>query len=270
MLPKDPNPPMPTHPHPSSFILLTFVLFVACQPAPEATSTPSETPRPTETETATASPTATLTRTPTITFTPTETEVPSETPTPTPDYVWGQIQVAQASCRFGPGGGYLLATTLFEGDLVEVRGHMELNENWWFVEPVEGEERARGCWVSRELIALGGDASRIFAIENPHLVLPWTTQPYDPLTDVRASRNGDLVTISWAPFDWLPGDESFQDKYLVEVWICLGGEQVFRAYGTSETSITIEDQQSCDEASRGRAFGSDKHGYTGWVGISWP
>jgi hypothetical protein len=56
----------------------------------------------------------------------------------------------------------------------------------------------------------------------------------------------------------------------VEVWICLNGEQVFRAYSTNGTSIEFTDEQTCSEPSRGRAFGSDKHGYTGWVTIPWP
>ena len=233
-------------------------------------------PEPTFTPTATASrtPTATATHTPTPSRTPTRTPTPSDTPTPTvqgsptPDYVWGIINVAQASCRFGPGGGYLLRTTLYEGDEVEIQGHMELNENWWFIELVSN--RNMNCWVSQELIDLGGDASLIYPIDNPHLVLPFTTQPYEALKDVRATRTGNQVTVSWAPFDWLPGDQSYQDKYLVEVWICLNGEHVFRAYSTNDTSITFTDEQTCSEASHGRAFGSDKHGYTRWVSIPWP
>jgi hypothetical protein len=252
-----------------ALLILCFSLLAsACSALAEPTTTP--------TATASRTPTATKTDTPTPSSTATKTPTPSDTPTPTvagtatPDFVWGIINVAQASCRFGPGGGYLLATTLYAGDLVEVRGHMELNENWWFVEEVLGSERARGCWVSQELIDLGGNASLVYPIDNPHLVLPFTTQPYEALRDVRATRQGNLVTISWAPFDWLPGDQSYQDKYLVEVWICLNGQHVFRAYSTNETSITIEDQQTCSEASRGRAFGSDKHGYTSWVSIPWP
>ncbi len=145
---------------------------------------------------------------------------------------------------------------------------MELNENWWFLHRSDRPDVK--CWVSQELIDLGGDASLTYPIDNPHLVLPFTTQPYEALKDVRATRTGNQVTVSWAPFDWLPGDQSYQDKYLVEVWICLNGEHVFRAYSTNNTSITFTDEQTCSEASHGRAFGSDKHGYTRWVSIPWP
>jgi hypothetical protein len=114
--------------------LCVAVLLAACA-APEPTPTPTPTASNTPTETATP----TETSTPTATYTPTETLTPSITPTstqtprPTPDFVWGNINVEMASCRFGPGGGYLLRTTLYNGDLVEIVGHMELNENWWFV-----------------------------------------------------------------------------------------------------------------------------------------
>lgn len=250
-------------------LLIAAVLLAACaapEPTPTAVPTSTDTPVPSATASKTSTPTDTAT--PTITLTPSETPTPSPTLSPTPDFVWGTINVEMASCRFGPGGGYLLRTTLYEGDVVEVLGHMELNENWWFLHSVDRPKV--NCWVSQELVTLGGDRSQIFPIDDPHLVLPWTTQPYDPLRGVNARRSGNIVTISWQPFDWLPGDQSGQSKYLVEVWVCQDGEFVFRAYGTNETSIDVQDEQTCSEQSRGRAFGSDKHGYTNWVSIPWP
>jgi hypothetical protein len=229
-------------------------------PEPTATPTPSNTP------TNTITPSPTLTFTPT--YTPTETLTPTITPTLTPDFIWGVINVAMASCRFGPGGGYLLRTTLYEGDKVEVVGHMELNQNWWFLHKVSRPDF--NCWVSQELVDLGAEPSRIPSISDPHRVLPWTTQPYGPLKGVSASRSGSIVTVRWEPFEYLPGDDSLQNKYLVESWVCQDGQFVFRAYGTNKTSIDIQDETACGELSRGRAFGSDKHGYTNWVTIPWP
>jgi len=249
-------------------IRLTFILIgillTACA-APEPTATPTLTASNTPTETATP----TSTHTPTATFTPTETLTPSITPTPTPDFVWGTINVAMASCRFGPGGGYLLRATLYSDDIVEIVGHMELNANWWFVH-LQNRNKVYGCWVSQELITLGPDQSTTVVITDPHIVLPWTTQPYDALEGVSASRNGNVVTVRWEPFAWLPGDDSGQLKYLVEAWVCQDGTFVFRAYGTNETFIEIQDEQTCTEESYGRAFGSDKHGYTNWKTIPWP
>lgn len=248
------------------FLLILAVLLLSACAAPE----PTPTPEPTETHTPLPSATFTATRTstPTKTPTPSVTPTPSATLSPTPDFVWGIINVEMASCRFGPGGGYLLRTTLFEGDVVEILGHMELNENWWFLHTVERPDF--NCWVSQELIDLGGDRSLIYPIDDPHLVLPFTTQPYAPLRGVSASRSGNIVTVRWEPFEYLAGDDSGQNKYLVEAWVCQGGEFVFRAYGTNATSIEIQDEQTCSEPSRARAFGSDKHGYTSWVTVPWP
>lgn len=232
--------------------------------APEPTATPTATFTLTPSATATATKTATPTQTETPTITPTA----SETLPPTPDFVWGTVNVAQASCRFGPGGGYLLRTTLFEGDMVEILGHMELNENWWFLHNVDRPNF--NCWVSQELIDLGGDRAKIFPIADPHLVLPFTTQPYTALRGVSATRSGNIVTIRWEDFQWLAGDQSNQDKFLIEAWVCQNSEFVFRAYGTNDTSIEIQDEPTCDEPSHARAFGSDKHGYTNWVQVPWP
>jgi hypothetical protein len=249
-------------------LLIAAVLLAACA-APAPTPTPTLVP-PTESDIPTATDTSvpTETLTPTITQTPSETPLPSATLSPTPDFVWGTINVDMASCRFGPGGGYLLRTTLYEGDIVEVLGHMELNENWWFLHTAKRPDF--NCWVSQELVTLGGDRSLIYPIDNPHLVLPYTTQPYEALKGVNARRSGNIVTISWQPFEWLAGDQSYQDKYLVEVWVCQNNEFVFRAYSTNNTFIDVQDEQTCSEQSRGRAFGSDKHGYTNWVSIPWP
>ncbi len=250
--------------------LFSVILLSACA-APEPTATPTLTPSDTPTQTATP----TITDTPTATHTPTETPTPSITPTPTitptstPDFVWGTINVEMASCRFGPGGGYLLRTTLYNGDVVEIIGHMLLNDNWWFVH-LPNYNRVYGCWVSQELITPGGDLSQTLTIDDPDIVLPWTSQPYKALEGLSASRTGNVVTIRWEPFDWLPGDQSGQDKYLVEVWVCQEGQFVFRAYGTNDSSIQVQDEQTCGDDSHGRAYGSDKHGYTNWKTIPWP
>jgi len=244
---------------------LVPLLLAAC-----AAFEPTATPTPTATNTVTSTLTPTSTHTATVTHTPTETLTPSITPTPTPDFEWGVINVKMASCRFGPGGGYLLRTTLYQGDLVEIYGRMELNENWWFVHLPNYSKKPYGCWVSRELIDPGSDLSGVLRITDPHIVLPWTTQPYSALKGVSASRNGNVVTVRWESFEWLPGDDSLQLKYLVEAWVCQDGQHVFRAYGTNDTFIQIQDEQTCAEESRGRAFGSDKHGYTNWRTIPWP
>lgn len=238
--------------------LLALALAACSALAPEPTPTPTQAP----TSTASRTPTASHTPTPSATLTP------SQTPTPTYDFLAGTINAAMVSCRFGPGGAYLLRTTLYDGDLVEILGHMQRNPNWLFLHTVKRPDF--NCWVSADLVDLHVDPAANLPISDPHLVLPFTTQPYNPLRGVSASRNGKLVTVRWEGFTWLPGDESGQLKYLVEAWVCQNGEYVFRAYGTNSQSIEIQDEPGCSEQSYARAFGSDKHGYTGWVQVPWP
>ena len=259
-------------PKPRALLLpltLFAILLGACAaPAPTATPLPSATATPQPSATATETSTPTETSAPTLTPTLSPTLPPSATRGPTSQYVIGVINVAMASCRFGPGGGYLLRTTLFQGDEVEILGHMALNENWWFLHTTK--KPTINCWVSRELVDTDEDRSRIYPIDDPHLVLPYTSQPYEALKGVSASRTGNVVTVRWEPFDYLPGDDSLQDKYLVEAWVCQNGVFVFRAYTTNNTSVDIQDEATCDEQSYARAFGSDKHGYTSWVRVPWP
>jgi hypothetical protein len=246
-------------------LILAGLLLSACSAlAPEPTATPTASNTPTATATLTPSNTPTPTDTPSPTITPT----PSVSPTPTYDFLAGRINVDMASCRFGPGGGYLLRGTLYKDDLVEVTGYMYQNQNWLFLHTLERPDR--NCWVSAELIDMYFDRSLILPIDDPHLILPFTTQPYDALKGVGARRSGNVVTVFWQPFDYLPGDDSGQDKYLVEAWVCQEGEFVFRAYSTNSTSLEIQDEQTCSEPSHARAFGSDKHGYTSWVTVPWP
>ena len=246
--------------------LLAVLLGACAAPQPTLTPTPtaSHTPLPTQTPSDTSTPT--LTSSPTLT--PSATLTPSPTVSPTREIVWGVINVAMASCRFGPGGAYLLRGTLYQGDEVEILGHMELNQNWWFLHTTERPKF--NCWVSQELIDLGGNRSLIYPISDPHLVLPFTSQPYEALKGVGARRSGNVVTVFWEGFEYLPGDDSLQNKYLVEAWVCQNGVFVFRAYGTNNTSVEIQDEGGCNEASHARAFGSDKHGYTRWVQVPWP
>src|SRR5690606_8411798 len=117
--------------------------------------------------------------------------------------------------------------------------------NWFFLHSVARPNV--NCWVSAELLDHYFPRSRVFPIENPHLVMPWTTQPYEPLKGVWASRSGNYVTVHWQTFEYLPGDDSLQNQYLVEAWVCQNGVFVFRAYGTNNSFVEILDERGCSE-----------------------
>ena len=232
---------------------------------PTATASPSYTETATETPTPSATATATATKTPTLTFTASETA--TTTLSPTPDGLYAVLRPDMLSCRFGPGGAYLLRSTLKAGEVVEILGHMLLNDNWLLVHRVSRPDF--NCWVSGNFLDWLGEPAYIPYIENPHLVLPWSPD-YDALKGVSASREGNIVTVSWGKLVLNAGDDSLQIPYLIEAWVCQDGEFIFRAIGSKTLSAKVQDEAGCDEASYARLFGVEKHGYTRWVQIAWP
>ena len=66
------------------------------------------------------------------------------------------------------------------------------------------------------------------------------------------------------------GDETAEAPYLVEAWICTGGQLIFTPVGAYTNAVTLVDEAVCSEPSHGRVFLVEKHGYTNWVEIPWP
>jgi hypothetical protein len=109
----------------------------------------------------------------------------------------------------------------------------------------------------------------------------WTTYPYStlyqPPSVVSASREGNVVTISWQPVFMTEDDVR---GYLVEAWVCQGGRQVFIPVGraasfaqnnNSDTmSLQVSDEPGCNLPSNARLYTVEKHGYTAYRMIPWP
>ncbi len=242
---------------------LTGCAAVALEPT--ATTMLSLTLTETATPSEMASATATATQAPSATSTASET--PAPTLSPTPDGLYARVRPEMLSCRFGPGGAYLLRSTLKAGEEVEILGHMLLNDNWLLVHRVARPDF--NCWVSGNFLDWYSLPEYIPYIENPHLVLPWSPY-YDALKGVTAARLGNVVTVSWGKLVLIAGDDSLQIPYLIEAWVCQEGEFVFRAVGSTKLSAKVQDEGGCEEASYARLFGVEKHGYTRWVQIPWP
>jgi len=48
------------------------------------------------------------------------------------------------------------------------------------------------------------------------------------------------------------------------------GEVRFEAIGTYYPEITVTDEAGCEDESRARVAGAEKHGYTAWSNFEWP
>jgi hypothetical protein len=231
--------------------------------------TPPDTPTPSVTPTMSPSPTGTSmptsTALPTDTPTPTDTPSPTETPTPsfspTPVFLRGKV-LQLSNCRYGPGAAYLYKYALIEGSNLEIIGRNEKG-SWLLVRAIGGNNP---CWVNAELMEARGEIKDLSFTSLPLPMSPY----YGPLTGASATRSGAEVTLSWHPLVLRAGDDSEQYPYLVEAWLCQDGELVFTPIGSYQTTIKVTDESGCEEPSRGRVYGVEKHGYTRFLEFPWP
>ena len=262
------------------WLILTFGLF-ACAPAPAAlvatpepaTAQPTLTQSPVDTVTPIASvePVETPTASPTQTSTPTASVEPVETssvePVETPTYaiLRGKVNVEKVSCRYGPGAMYLYLYGMIQGATQDLIGRND--DGSWVLTRARGDTTA--CWVKTALMDLNGDILSVQPIHPDDYKLPMSPY-YGPLTGVSAARNGDQVTVTWHPLLLRAGDDSLQTPYVLQVWVCRGGESVMESIGAYQTTVTVSDESGCAQPSRGRISAAEKHGYTKFVEIPWP
>lgn len=131
------------------------------------------------------------------------------------------------------------------------------------------------CWVNsdpRFVEIPQGDAACLEPLypEKAPLII-YNTDLFPKPSNVDASRNGNLVFISWTGHNLLPGDKPPASmRYLVETWTCQDGNMVFTPQGTDETFAQVRDDGGCDEPSRGFVYMAHVDGYIGPVTIPWP
>lgn len=227
--------------------------------------------------TVTLSPTPDESPTPTGTPTITETAAPTAAPSSTPTYSPPRIRVRMWSqCRYGPGVGYLYKYDLFEGNLMEVFGWREIlaqqtdgtwaPRTWLYVRAVGGVNL---CWVNSNLVeVVRGD---IYDAPVYYAMLPGS-ELYQPVKAVEAWREGNLVTVMWRSI-WMTEDD--YRGYLIEAWVCHGGQLYFTPVGYVGVNVTnpavlIPDEPGCSELSNARLYAAEKHGYTYWISVPWP
>ncbi|PWB51547.1 MAG: hypothetical protein C3F13_14015 [Anaerolineales bacterium] len=230
---------------PTDTLYPTFTSTIATTAQPSSTTTPSPTttsPSPSDTATATFTPI----------FTPTI--------TPTYAILRGTVK-EQSNCRYGPGAAYLYKYGLYTGNTLDIIGRNETG-SWILVQAIGGNNP---CWLKATLMDIKGE---VLSLAPASLPLPQSPY-YGPLTGVASVRDGDRVTISWNSLDLRAGDDSLQYPYLVEAWLCQGGDLVFLPVGSWETMLTVIDEPGCSEPSHARVYGVEKHGYTNWVTVPW-
>jgi len=222
------------------------------------------TPSPTLTSTLIPSKTITNTLIPTETQTPTKSLTPTITHTSTDSVPSVVVNIQAAHCRYGPSKAYLHAADLYQGDRGRIHGRFQYSD-WLYI---KWDKLAYRCWVSPYVVDVSGDISGILFHSIGLERIPSTLYP--PPKNVRASREGDMVTITW---DRVPMTEDDDRGYLIEAFICQNGSYFWWTASTESqfiTSYTVRDEAGCRTASSGKIYTVEKHGYTDPVSIPWP
>ncbi len=255
-----------------------FLLVSACVPltptvAPSATSMPTDTSTPQPSSTTTSEPTATLTITPsptstyTLTVTPVPTVTSEPTATSTPVYVVlrGVVNQGHVNCYYGPSKAYLYKYGLLKGNRLDIIG-WQPDTGYLEVQAIGGDNP---CWMNMEFMDIGGNIQSVRPVSPEEIKLPQS--PYYPApVFAKAERSGDEVTVTWAPLKLKPGDDSEQEPYLLETWVCRNGKITFAPIGTYQNRAKVVDEPGCAEPSHGRVYGVEKHGYTKFMEFDWP
>ena len=150
---------------------------------------------------------------------------------------------------------------LFQGDKVKIDGRDFLNFSLW----VQPENQDGHCWSPKDVFDINGDISTL-PVVTPNL--PKTPSAMPP-TGVRATRDGEFVTITWDAADYIPAAD--RRGYLLELFVCQDGFFVWLALNPEENSITIKDEEGCDPQSYGQVYVVNVRGYSDPTQIlPWP
>lgn len=206
-------------------------------------------------------------RTSTPTSSPSPKTALTRTATPVPTYVVlrGVVNQEHVNCYYGPSKAYLYKYGLLKGNRLDIIGYMA-DTGYIKVQAIGGDNP---CWMNLEFMDVQGDINSVTPVDPLSINLPWS--PYYPaLSFAKAERDGDEVTISWTALQLRSGDDSEQEPYLLETWVCRDGNLIFNPVGVYVNKASVIDETGCAEPSYGRVYGVEKHGYTKYLKFGWP
>jgi hypothetical protein len=250
-------------------ILVLLFIVTACAPSSEEQTTQTAIAITAEAAAWTDTPAPTVTFTPTETFTPTITLTPTITPTltisATATFAFPTVTVnKQAHCRYGPSVAYLHAADLYPGDVGSVRARY-IYSKWLYI---KFDKLNYFCWVAPSVVDVVGDISTV-GYKELNLQSIGSNQ-YGPPKNVVAVRDGNKVTITWSQV------EMTKDKdrgYLLELFVCQDGAYLWWTDSYPDqftTSYTVRDEKGCGQASSGKLYTVEKHGFSDPAIINWP
>ena len=151
----------------------------------------------------------------------------------------GEVIIEQAVCHYGPGAPYLYKYGVYKGSNLEILRRVALG-NYIEIQAIGG---SNACWVREDYLAIKGNLLDLQPVDAADVVLPLSPY-YAPPTGVSAVRSGNQVTVSWHGLALRAGDDSEQTPYIVEAWVCRGGQMVFDPVGTYRNAVEISDERA--------------------------
>lgn len=240
--------------------------------APTATLPPSPLP-PSPKTTAPPMPaeaSATSDQSPTATETaePTGTSAPTMASTSAPvSMLKGQV-LQRSNCRYGPGAFFLSKIGMLAGATIEALGR-NIDGGWAYIQ-FSGTHNL--CWINSKLIRVDGDVMALQDVYPDKAPLPRTGK-FSGATVTSVSGGPASITVEWSPVVLpeiaMPGGAN-ETEYVVEVWTCRNGVPGYTTYGTNDTSLTFEVDDSCGMTSRANLVTQTVVGVSGIASIALP
>lgn len=177
----------------------------------------------------------------------------------------GVVNQGHVNCYYGPSKAYLYKYGLLKGNRLDIIG-WQPDTGYIEVQAIGGDNP---CWMNRDFMDIEGDLFTVKPVGPEEIKLPWS--PYYPaLAFAKAERNGNEVTVTWSPLKLKAGDDSEQELYLLEAWVCRAGKLTFTPVGAYRNQARVTDEPGCREPSHARVYGVEKHGYTKYLKFDWP
>jgi hypothetical protein len=223
--------------------------------------------------TITPTPTVYTTDTPTFTLIPSHTSTitstpPTTTPTPQPPAV---TVLVHTECLIGPDPAYIGMYDILANSPQVAIGRNQ-DTSWMYL---QGTDHKNPCWVKTALLKTVSGAFTDAPITLPPVLTPYTTlYPQPPAAS--ASRKGNTVTIFWLP---VPMTEADYGGYLIEAWVCQGGQLVFvpkgyvTAFNKNSTmmAVAVTDEPGCSKPSSARVYAVTTNAYSKPANVlPWP
>jgi hypothetical protein len=140
---------------------------------------------------------------------------------------------------------------------------------------VQGSDHKNPCWIKTSLLKAVTGAFTDAPVTLPPVLTPYT-KLYPAPPAASANRVGNVVSIFWQP---VPMTEADYNGYLVEAWICQGGQLVFVPTGyitsfdknSNMMAISVMDEPGCSQPSSARVYSVITNAYSTYRNVlPWP